>query len=421
MEKIKNKEIKMQKKNIKWINFLHMYQPANADSEKIIEASEKSYYRIIRGLEENPDIRFTININGCLVLRWLEIGEKEIIEKIKRLIKKGQIELTGSAAYHPLLPLVGKKEAKKQIKENEKIFKKYFDYKPKGFFFPEMAYGSKIAELVKEMGYEWIILDEISKKGKILNKNKKESYKNIFDFLRACYSRATIDKNSGLKVIFRSREISNTYVPEFLNNIFKKIDQEKIDNEINIITGTDGELIGLRHEDPTGEFEKIIKNKKIKTLTISEYLNKRKNLKEVKIVNSNWESTESELWLMRPYALWENSGNGIQRRIWKLAKLASKTIEENKEDDNYKWARWHLVRGLASCTFWWASGKDFSHIYGPKAWNPDEIEKGIRELIRAIRSIENVKTRKIKINAEKLYLRIKQIIWSEHWEKHWKR
>jgi hypothetical protein len=124
---------------------------------------------------------------------------------------------------------------------------------------------------------------------------------------------------------------------------------------------------------------------------------------------------------MRPYALWENSGNGIQRRIWKLAKLASKTIKENKEDDNYKWARWHLVRGLASCTFWWASGKDFSHIYGPKAWNPDEIEKGIRELIRAIRSIENVKTRKTKINAEKLYLRIKQIIWSEHWEKHWKR
>ena len=32
---------------MKWINFLHFYQPATLNKEQIIEAVEKSYTRII--------------------------------------------------------------------------------------------------------------------------------------------------------------------------------------------------------------------------------------------------------------------------------------------------------------------------------------------------------------------------------------
>lgn len=405
----------MSNNNIKWINFLHIYQPANADDEKIHEATEKSYLRIIRGLEEHSNIKFTLNITGCLVLRWVETGNSDIIKRIKSLIEKGQIELTGSAAYHPLLPLIDSEEARKQIRENEEILLKYFGLKPKGFFFPEMAYGSKVARIVKEMGYEWIILDEISRDGKLGKAMgiSRALHTPPFGHPSQEGSKVVIDKNSGLKVIFRSRKYSNSYVPETIN----KLEGSRED----IITGTDGELVGLRHEDPTAEFEKVLKKKNIKTITISEYIKTQEDIKKVKIHNSNWESTEKDLWKMHPYALWENSGNGIQKRIWKLANLASKTVEGNKEDNNYKWARWHLVRGLASCTFWWASGKDFSYIYGPNAWNPDEIERGLRELIRSIRSMDDITTRKVKMDSEKLYVRIKQMIWNKHWDKHWKR
>ena len=76
---------------------------------------------------------------------------------------------------------------------------------------------------------------------------------------------------------------------------------------------------------------------------------------------------------------------------------------------------------MFSCTFWWASGRDFSKIYGPYTWSPDDIERGLEDLIRSVRSLSDIKTKKKKLEAEKYYLRIKELIWSDHWNKHWQK
>ena len=103
---------------------MHLYQPANASVHTIKEATKLSYWRLVRALEENPKIKFTLNITGCLLLRWDELGFSDLIKRINNLIKKGQIELTGSAAYHPILPLIPSEEIKRQIEENEFILKR---------------------------------------------------------------------------------------------------------------------------------------------------------------------------------------------------------------------------------------------------------------------------------------------------------
>ena len=142
-----------------WINFLHFYQPVNSDAHIIKEATDLSYVRIIRALQENPQIKFTININGCLFLRWEELGYGDLIKKIGRLISRGQIDLTGTACYHPILPLIPEKEIRRQIKENENILKKHFgkNFKPRGFFFPELAYGPGAAKIIKDINPEGVV------------------------------------------------------------------------------------------------------------------------------------------------------------------------------------------------------------------------------------------------------------------------
>ena len=386
-----------------WINFLHLYQPVNTDARFIKEATELSYSRIIRALEEHPNIKFTLNITGGLILRWEELGYKDLLKRINNLREGGQIELTGSAAYHPLLPLIPKEEAVRQIKENEEILQKHFghNFKPRGFFLSEMAYSPKVAKIIKKLGYEWIILDEIAKEGKL----GKTDFNKIYE-----------DKNSGLKIVFRSRPLSESYVPETLNKIMAK---EK-DNNL-AITATDAELYGLRYNDPTAEFEKILKNPDLKTKTVSEFIDGHKEIEKIKPIVGTWVSTEEEIKNREPYFLWAGKKNKIQKNIWKLANLAYKTVEKYKKDNNAYWAHWHLVRGLASCTFWWASGKDFSHIFSPLSWNPDEIERGINELIRAVRALDDSGTRKAKIKAEKLYLKIKKLVWKKHWTYYWKK
>lgn len=385
-----------------WINFLHLYQPANADGHIIKEATEMSYERLVRALEENPRIKFTLNITGCLVMRWDNQNFDGIINKIKSLIKKGQIELTGSAAYHPLLPLIPEKEAKTQIKENEDVLRYYFgsDIKLRGFFLPEMAYSPRIARVIKALGYEWLILDEIAYNGKLNQVNCEKVHKDI---------------RSSIKVVFRSRKFSQTYVPETISKLLEK-GQENF-----LITGTDAELYGLRHRDQTGEFEKVLKNKNLETLTISEYIDRSKELIKFKGVSSSWESTEEELVQNNAYLLWHDEKNKIHLKIWELVNLAYKTIEKYNNDDNSNWARWHFVRGIASCTFWWASAKDFRKVFGPHAWSPDEIERGTNELIRSIRALNDVTTRHTKMKAERLYLDIKKMVWTSHWNYYWKK
>ncbi len=386
-----------------WINFLHCYQPANSDYYKVKEAVELSYKRVIKILQDQPNIKFTFNITGCLVSRLAELKYLDLIEDINQLIDRGQIELTGSASYHALLPLVRKKEVYHQIKENEAILKKYFPKaKIRGFFLPEMSYSPDVAKIVKKLGYKWLILDEISYQGR-----KKIDFNLPY-----------VDKNSGLKIIFRSRKFSNCYVPDEIKKILISEKDEKGSGEDVVISATDGELYGLRHNDNTGRLEEVLSNKEIKTATVSNYIAKFKKLDLISLRKSNWESTEKDLLNKKPFHLWDDKNNDIHVRLWKLANLALDINEKNKDDINYSWSRWHLSRGLASCTFWWASARDFKHNFGPRAWNPDEIERGANELIRAIRSLENSTSYAEKMKSENIFMAIKKAIWSKHWSYH---
>jgi len=390
-----------------WINFLHFYQPANIEFYSIREALNKSYWRLVRLLEEHPNLRMTANISGCLLERLADEGEIDFINRLKFLVKKGRLELVGSAAYHGLLPLLPEQEIIRQIKENEKILKKYFgkDFKPAGFFFPEMAYSPAVARIVRKLGYSWIILDEISYSGGLSRPDFTEYY---------------LDKSSGLRVVFRDRKFSGEYPPDRLKVIFKN---NKEGSPRVIITATDAELYGLRHEDPTAEVEKIVKTKELKTLTVSQFIFSGKNKKPEGInpVVSSWESSVKEIKEGKPFVLWHDKNNKIQNMLWKMADLSLRAGEEFKNDKNFSWYRWHLVRGLASCTFWWASARDFSKVFGPYAWSPDDIERGLEDLARAIRSLSDPKTKKIKLRAEKYYLIIKKMIWENHWKKHWQK
>lgn len=380
-----------------WINFLHLYQPGNIEAEKIIEATKQSYARIIRALEEHPDIKFTLNIAGCLLLRWdEEFHYDELILRIKKLIQQGQIELVGSAAYHALLPLVSIDEAEKQILENEIILKKYFgeDLKLRGFFFPEMAYGHKVGKLVKKLGYEWAIVDEISFNGRL----------NQVD-----YEKRYIDAQNNLELVFRQREVSETYVPETLRLM---LDEKKVNVAV---TGSDAELYGLHYTDHTAEFEKLLKAEGLKTLTISKYLEEKSNFVKVRAVDASWQSSEVELKNKQPYILWKDKENEAHKKLWRFVKFVEDINKKNSDNPEIKWARWHFVRGLASCVFWWASGKDFSKVFGPVAWNPDEIEKGINELVRSVRTLQVSTDLKTKLFAEKSAAEIRKIIWEKHW------
>ena len=240
MKIFKNQAIEKNDK-ITWVNLLHFYQPPMADRETVIEAAEKSYKKIIQTLKKNPQIKFTLNLTGCLLEKLDQLGYHDLIADIKSLYEAKRIELTGTAAFHPILPLIPEQEIIRNIEINEAILKKYFGKKfhPSGFFMPELAYSAKAAKIIADFNYQWIILDEISAYGKL----------NKLDF-----NKSYLAKDSGLKIFFRNRAFSRSYVPKTILDLLSQKYRGLA------LTGTDAELYGLRHHDLALDLEKLIKS-----------------------------------------------------------------------------------------------------------------------------------------------------------------
>ena len=387
---------------INWINFLHIYQPPYQDPELVQKIVHESYWPLVNVLKQNDKAKITLNLSGVLLEQLYNTQNEKLIDRFKKLVVKKKIELVGSARYHPILPLLPASEIERQIKLNDDILRQAFGkhYQPTGFFLPEMAYNLKAAKLIKRLGYKWIILDEISYKGKtgLVDYNKKYKIKGV-----------------GLNVVFRNRRISNTFPPETILDLTKKSNPPKY-----LLSATDGEIYGHHHKDWQNLFENSLNNPQVKTLTVSEYLNELPAKSElISPVNASWESTSQELKRKIPYALWQDPKNKIHTYLWELRKIAIRVINKSKEQGiNHEWARRHLDRGLSSCAWWWSAEKNIG-VFKFLTWNPDTIEKGLKELISSIRSLENI-SQKTKLEAEKFYHLLIKEIWKKHWKKYHK-
>lgn len=371
-----------------WINFLHIYQPPTQKPYWINRITEESYRKLFNLLLLNPEAKITMNINGILLELFEKHGHNDVIEMINQLLSRGQLELTGSAKYHPLLPFLPKEEIVRQIKLNEETFRHYFGEKVqlKGFFPPEMGFSPELAKIIAGLGYEWVIVDELS-------------------FPRDCGQKKhdQIYQIAGLKnfsIFFRERWLSWIILSGQIGtgNLLIKGMGERLKRNEYLLTAMDGETFG--HHRPGLEmllFE-IYNSDEIKTAKISELLNLFPKREEITPLSSTWALMEKDLEKKKPFARWYDEDNEIHHTQWELTKLAIETIKKiSKNKPGYEKARRSLDRALHSDQYWWASARPW--------WSIEMIERGAKELYDAILSMPGI-SEKIKNQAKNLYHKI---------------
>lgn len=375
-----------------WTPLLHLYQPPWQKKEILKKVTQESYEKILNILEKNKEAKVTLNICASLTELLDKYKLKKILTKIKKLTKRGQIELTGSAKYHPILPLLPKDEVIRQIKLNEKFNRKHFkeSWQPKGFFLPEMAYDKKTAKIIKSLGYQWLILDEIAYKGKIGQVSFEKKY---------------LIKNLKLEVIFRNRGLSDIFYTGWLDLEEKFWQALKNDGRSYnfLITAFDGENLG--HHKPGNEkiFESLIK--KIKTLTISELLKVYQKKEIVEPLPSSWSAREIEMIKKIYYPLWRHPQNKIHQFQWQLTYLVIKVVKKAKKDENFKKARDLLDRALNSCQYWWASATPW--------WSVEIIIQEAEKFLEVLKTLKNL-DKKILKKAE--ILKGKIVLTTKKWQ-----
>jgi predicted glycosyl hydrolase (DUF1957 family) len=373
-----------------WANFLHIYQPPTQTEEGVRKAAGECYRKLVEILSRNQCTRITLNINASLTEQLDRYGLHDIINGLRRLAERGQIEMTASAMYHPILPLIPRSEMIRQINLNTEVNRKYFGdiYKPAGFFPPEMCYSRDVAHIVADLGYRWIIIDEISINGNLGHAPCDKIY-NI----------------NGLKdfyAFFRERAFSHKITQGAYQDVNSFIDAlgERTKRHEYLLTGSDGEAYGHQCPGLDKLLSDIYKSRAVGTCTISDLMIAFKHMETVDPLPSSYNTCEDEIAKGAPYQNWLDPGNELQKLQWQLTNLVIDAISSlQNESAQFRYARNLLDQGLHSGQYRGSSCRP--------VWDTDMIERGASMLVECISTVKEKLPKDVLDQAQELYSDIK--------------
>ncbi len=352
---------------MRWANLLHVYQPPGWSPAVITRVVKESYRPLFSFLRAHPGIRLTLNISGSLTEQLARSRHRSVLLGIRELVARQHIELTGSAMYHAILPLLPKREIIRQIRLNDRTNRRWFGaaYRPSGFFPPEMAYNQKLGRVLHTLGYRWIVLDSIS-------------HPNFVNYERAYHIRGT-----GLSAVFRNRYLSDylafsahtTDIPQFPSIVRRWNGQTNV-----LITALDGENLGHHRPAAKDVWQRLVQRRDIETVTLSELLASLHDHTTIVPRPASWSSTGRELRRGVPFGLWRNPENDLHRLQWQLLAIVQRLVNQ-REQSGWKSSatRRAFDQALSSDWFWWASREPW--------WDVDIVVRAAQKFVAVATSL----------------------------------
>lgn len=367
---------------MQWANLFHIYQPPAWDEDIVRRAADQAYRPLIDILRRHPSVHITLNITASLTEQLTALGLNTVLDGFRELVGRGQIELVGSAAYHPILPLLPVEEITRQLDLQDEWQRRVFGplYQPKGFFPPEMAFGDPLEDVLLQRGYQWVVLDEPAATGSVGRLDFDRRYRTP----------------KGLGVIFRNRHISDflsfSAVIERPENSVQAIQGDDRSHH-HLVTAMDGENLGHHRAGVDRLWELLVSWPDTTAVTLSEYRQSLAAERVVDILPSSWSSQPTELKQHIPFGLWDHPDNPLHRLQWELTHLVIETVHRNQSDPAYDTARRLLDRALTSDKYWWASASPW--------WDAAIVIRQTQKLADVIGPLEGVRP-SVKNTAERL-------------------
>ena len=352
--------------------FLHMYQPPLPIQtfDVLMRIINNSYIPLTETLLQTNH-KITVNINSSLTEMLKEHGPK-VIENLSLLAERGQIEFLESGAYHPIFPLISKKDVESQIKINHKINKDCFGkyYNPEGVFPPELALNFDVTKQLSELNYKYVVASE-------------PTFTNL-SFRNLPYIELESKK---MYIIRRVRYLSNDLAfrkyndpLDFVNSIIQFENSENKDQQVIPILGMDWETFGEHHNDYIPFLMKCMDL--VKPITLGDYLLEMKNnnsllnIDNAQMFNaSSWSTDQHDIEKKIPYPLWDNPSNSLHQLILTLMEVLEQAvnfIDTNKTPTDF-------YKSQQSCQLWWCAENRFG---------PEIVKRAINFQLQTLKEIK---------------------------------
>lgn len=136
----------------------HHHQPTGQLPWALEEVWRDCYRPFLETLERFPQVRAGLHYSG-LLLEWLRDNRPETIVLIKRLLRRGQVELLGGAYAEAILPIWPVADQQEQLRVMQSLLQRVFGVRPQGFWLAERVWDPELAHLLTQAGYTYTALD----------------------------------------------------------------------------------------------------------------------------------------------------------------------------------------------------------------------------------------------------------------------
>ncbi len=137
----------------------HNHQPVGNFDHVFAQASDDCYMPLLETMERFPSIKFSTHFSGPL-LDWLEEHRPELINKIRKLVNSGQMEMLGGGYYEPMLSGIPERDAYGQLVMMKERLTERYGAKPSGMWLTERVWEPSLTNVITGAGYEYTLLDD---------------------------------------------------------------------------------------------------------------------------------------------------------------------------------------------------------------------------------------------------------------------
>lgn len=142
--------------------FVDLCSPAGVSGPGLQDLYHNHQLPWLRALADRPHRDVSLAINSWALQQWLQRGWDEGLDLLRQLYDFGKVELCGTASHHTILPLAPESVAFRQVRRNSRLLQQLLhpEWRPAGFFPPELAYGHELSRVLLPLGFRWCLADD---------------------------------------------------------------------------------------------------------------------------------------------------------------------------------------------------------------------------------------------------------------------
>ena len=215
---------------------VHCHQPVDNFGWVFEEAYASAYRSFVDVLERHPAVRVVFHYSGPL-LDWCELKHPEFLERLKKLVRRGQAEFLGGGYYEPILAMIPERDALGQLEQmQQRLVRLGLAQKSdaaRGIWLAERVWEPQLPSVLARAGVRYTIVDDHHLQLAGLPEEKRFGY-----YL-------TEDKGSCV-ALFPSSKALRYLVPfKPVQKVIEQLRSFSSEEERVVVLADDGEKFGL--------------------------------------------------------------------------------------------------------------------------------------------------------------------------------